>query len=155
MLRRLSLRTRLVLGVVVLAAAGLVAADAATYTSLRSFLVQRVDNTLESDHGSFEHGRGPDGGQSGSSEFVQYRTRDGTTVLETRPGGPPGQSTAPAPRLPTTISMRGASQRGPDTVRYFTVPGQSGGDRYRVRASYEGNSTDMLIVALSLHDVDG
>ena len=155
MLRHLSLRTRLVLGVVVLAAAGLVAADAATYTSLRSFLVQRVDNTLESDHGSFEHGHGPDGRRSGSSEFVQYRTRDGTTVLETRPGGPPGQSTAPAPQLPTTISMRGASQRGPDTVRYFTVSAQSGGDRYRVRASYEGNSTDMLIVALSLHDVDG
>ena len=46
MFARLSLRTRLVLGVLVLAAAGLAVADAATYTSLRSFLIQRVDNTL-------------------------------------------------------------------------------------------------------------
>ena len=64
MLRQLSLRTRLVLGVVVLAAAGLAAADAATYTSLRSFLVQRVDKTLEADHpegsgGGGEHRPGP------------------------------------------------------------------------------------------------
>ena len=66
MLRGLSLKARLVLGVVVLALVGLAAADIATYTSLRSFLVQRVDNTLESDHQSFEQrGRGGPGGFGG------------------------------------------------------------------------------------------
>jgi two-component system OmpR family sensor kinase len=145
-----------VLGVVVLAAAGLVAADAVTYTSLRSFLVKRVDNTLESGHSAFErqgdHGPGGGGGPGpgpGSDYFVQYRLHDGTTVTGTAPTG------SSPPRLPTTISLNGASQNGPDTVRYFTVSAQSGGGRYRVRASYEGNSGGMLIVALSLHDVDG
>jgi two-component system, OmpR family, sensor kinase len=42
---RLSLRARLVLGVLALAAIGLVAADGFTYTSLRSFLLTRVDST--------------------------------------------------------------------------------------------------------------
>ena len=50
-LNRLSLRARLLLGVFVLAAVGLVAADAATYASLRSFLLDRVDKTLEIGHG--------------------------------------------------------------------------------------------------------
>jgi two-component system OmpR family sensor kinase len=53
--------------------------------------------------------------------------------------------------------MKGASQQGQDqdVIRYFTVQAQDGGDRYRVRASFEANRTDMLIVAISLHDVDG
>src|SRR4051812_8681423 len=100
MLRRLSLKTRLVVGVLVLATLGLAAADVATYTSLRSFLVQRVDNTLSSEHTVYErndggggpgprHGPGPGprgdqvGRQGQSNPFVQYRTRDGSTVIGT------------------------------------------------------------------------
>src|SRR5437870_1985433 len=49
-MRRLSLRARLVLGVLALATVGLVAADIATYTSLRSFLFDRTDSSLESAH---------------------------------------------------------------------------------------------------------
>jgi two-component system OmpR family sensor kinase len=53
--------------------------------------------------------------------------------------------------------MEGASRQGTDgdLVRYFTVPAQNGGDRYRIRASFETNSNDMLVIATSLHDVDG
>ena len=47
MLGGLSLRARLVLGVIVLAALGLAVADVATYASLRSFLLDRTDATLE------------------------------------------------------------------------------------------------------------
>ena len=47
MLARLSLRARLILGVIALAAVGLVAADVATYSSLRSFLLDRTDSSLE------------------------------------------------------------------------------------------------------------
>ena len=47
---RLSLRARLVLGVLVVAAAGLLIADAATYAALRSSLFDRVDKTLDDDH---------------------------------------------------------------------------------------------------------
>ena len=54
MLKRLSLRARLVLGVIVVAALGLAIADVATYTSLRSFLIQRTDSSLDQDEHSFD-----------------------------------------------------------------------------------------------------
>ena len=46
--REMSLRARLLVVLVVLAAAGLLAADIATYTALRSSLFDRVDRSLES-----------------------------------------------------------------------------------------------------------
>jgi two-component system OmpR family sensor kinase len=162
MLGRFSLRTRLVVGVLVLALLGLVAADVATYTSLRSFLVQRVDATLQSDHQSFEQGGGNGNfggpGAGPSNEFAQWRARNGTTVLATHVNEGFGDSSdASQPRLPKTISMQGAktSTDGQDVVRYFTVPATRGGDRFRVRASFEGNNPNaMLVTATSLHDVD-
>jgi len=69
--------------------------------------------------------------------------------------GPGGAGSASSPRLPATISMSGASRQGPDLVRYFTVGATSGGDRYRVRASYEPGINAMLVLAFSLHDLDG
>lgn len=165
MFRRLSLRARLVVGVLVLALVGLAAADIGTYTSLRSFLVQRVDTTLESDHQSFEgRGGGPGGGFHGgpgggpSNEFAQWRTRHGTTITSTHPIGSFGDDDASQPRLPARISMDGArtSDGGRDLVRFFTVGATEGGDRFRVRAAVEGgDSNTLLITALSLHDVDG
>ena len=47
---RLSLRARLLLAVAAVALVGLVAADIATYTALRSFLVDRVDESLTAAH---------------------------------------------------------------------------------------------------------
>ena len=47
MVSRLSLRARLVLGVIVLGAVGLAVANVATYASLRSFLLDRTDASLE------------------------------------------------------------------------------------------------------------
>ena len=75
MVRKLSLRARLVVGVLVLALVGLAAADVATYTSLRSFLVQRVDTTLESDHQSFE---GLDGVVSTTVGYTGGHTKNPT-----------------------------------------------------------------------------
>ena len=51
---RLSLRARLLLGVVALAAVGLAAADIATYSSLRSFLIHRTDSSLNDAHRAVE-----------------------------------------------------------------------------------------------------
>ncbi|MGZ8695182.1 MAG: sensor histidine kinase [Gaiellaceae bacterium] len=48
MIRRLSLRARLILGVIALATVGLLVADVATYGSLRTFLVSRTDASLDS-----------------------------------------------------------------------------------------------------------
>jgi two-component system OmpR family sensor kinase len=166
----LSLRARLLLGVLVLAAAGLVAADAFTYASLRSFLLDRVDNTLAAEHQGAERARfGPGGGRGGpgggsgggpgglGSDYVQFRASDGTTVLYD--SGVPHfyGTTAPSPpSLPETISLpEGSSDPGsPDRVRYFTVPAKSGGDRWRVRASIDPGGGNMLVLATSLGDVD-
>jgi len=164
----LSLRARLILSVIVLATAGLAAADAATYSSLSSFLIDRTDNSLDSAHHSVEgalggpgpddhHGRpGPDGFDdssrlsfAASGDYVQVRTLDGTIVR--RASSP---STYPVPKLPSTIDLP-TQPTGVDRVRYFTVHATRGDTRYRVRASIEGNSPNrILVIAAPLRDVD-
>src|SRR5262249_47003536 len=93
---RLSLRARLLLGVLVLATVGLVAADAVTYTSLRSFLLDRVDSTLDADHQGASRARfGPGGGPPGGgprafgSDHVQWRPGNRTQGIPTHPRRPP------------------------------------------------------------------
>src|SRR2546429_8657296 len=93
MLRPTSLRARLVLGVIVLAALGLAAADVATYTSLRSFLFHRVDSTLQAAHpivegnvfgrpgdGQGPQASGPIGAGAPGVVYVQARTPSGRVV---------------------------------------------------------------------------
>ena len=154
------MRTRLVLGVLVLAAAGLVAADVATYASLRSFLVDRTDSALAEDehafggprHGGDEFRGGPD------SLYAQVRTSDGSQIVAVKPIRTFGDQTAPSqPALPATITPPEATGPGPESAEYFTVPAQDGGGRYRVRVSLDGHdfgSGSMLVLALSLDDVD-
>jgi two-component system OmpR family sensor kinase len=140
---RLSLRARLVLGVIVLAAVGLAAADVATYASLRSFLIDRTDMALadSGDRGRGPHhddchdGRPPPG--SSDASFTQVRTLDGQVLCSS-------DGTSSPPLLPETIASG-----------YFTVPSQDGGSRYRVRASVEPGSNTISIAATSLTDVDG
>jgi len=149
--RRLSLRARLLLGVVLLAALGLIAADVATYSSLQSFLLQRVDNTLEADHVGAEHqdfGHGP----AQPNEFVQIRSPSGQVLYTSGVPHFPGTKAPSGPRLPSTIT--GLHRQGPDLVRYFTVSAEKGGGRYRVRASVDDGSPNLLIIASSLGDVD-
>jgi two-component system, OmpR family, sensor kinase len=170
---RLSLRARLILGVVVLAGVGLVTADVVTYTSLRSFLISRTDDFLDTAHTSAEsalHGpggpgdsrpqpsrnNGPDIGQLKARVpglFVQVRRTDGTIVATGAAPQFPGTKRAPPPRLPNTIAL--TSRRGADRVSYFTVNATTGGSRYRVRASIDpGSNGYTLIVATSLSSVD-
>ncbi|HXH96153.1 MAG TPA: HAMP domain-containing sensor histidine kinase [Gaiellaceae bacterium] len=162
-LRGLSLRARLLLGVVVLAAVGLVVADVATYTSLRSFLLHRVDQSLEAGHPQVEQtafprleqrpgpARGP-GPPAQGVDWYQVRTLDGKALR----GGFLIQGGSP-PRLPATIAIP-ARATAPDGERatYFTAPARSGGGRYRVRASIElQHSSRVLVIATSLSSVDG
>ncbi len=151
-MHRLSLRARLLLGVVLLAALGLVAADIATYSSLHSFLLQRVDSTLEADHVGAEHQNFEHGGPAQPNDFVELRTPSGTVVYSSGVPHFPGTKAPPQPNLPRTIT--GLHRVGPDLVRYFNVPAVSGGGRYRVRASLDSGSPDLLIIATSLGDVD-
>ena len=85
MIGRLSLRARLLLGVIAIAAVGLVAADIATYTALRSFLLDRVDSQLNSTHPGVDaalfHRPGPrpaparSAGRAGTSRRSSTRSR--------------------------------------------------------------------------------
>jgi two-component system OmpR family sensor kinase len=62
--RRLSLRVRLILAVIVLAAGGLVAADAVTYHELSSFEISHTDDSLDAAHRAATANR-PDGAPPG------------------------------------------------------------------------------------------
>jgi two-component system OmpR family sensor kinase len=151
-LSRLSLRARLLLGVVLLAALGLVAADVATYGSLRSFLVNRTDSALQDEHSAFEGGD-----HTPPGVWVEERAADGRTVvlpLQLTPGFR-GQATPPTPALPQTIRVPAQPNEGPDRVSYFTVGSRGSDEQYRVRAAVEPDLNGaMLITTQSLHDVN-
>jgi two-component system OmpR family sensor kinase len=159
MLGRLSLRARLLLGVFALAAAALLAADAATYTSLRSFLLDRVDSTLAAAQGQVEHAprRGPSGGESDDHDrgppaqgvdWYQVRTPAGA-VLESGflvGGGSP-------PKLPAEIDVSNTADAD-HPAAYFTVPSQDGATSYRVRTSLERDAPRReYVLAASLSGV--
>jgi hypothetical protein len=144
-LRRLSLRARLLLGVVLLAALGLAAADIATYTSLHSFLVSRTDEQLEAAHPAIENAifGGPGGEGLGipqeGVDYYQLRSRGGK-ILVSRPTFE--GSELPAPRFPKTVAVGPRRESDRDLVSYFTVPAIRGGGGYRVRASIERGIPD-------------
>jgi two-component system OmpR family sensor kinase len=170
-LARLSLRTRLVLGVIVLAALGLAVADIATYTSLRSFLLHRTDVSLDAAHPGVEHAlfqQGPGPAlpvaarhdaltAAAPGDYVEVRALNGKVMVKGAISQFPGETLPPQPRLPAHIALpaatAGAGER--DRTRYFTVPAVSGGDRYRVRASIEPESSNyVLLIAAPLNGVD-
>jgi two-component system OmpR family sensor kinase len=162
-LQRLSLRARLLLGVVVLAAVGLAIADVATYASLRSFLLDRVDSTLESAHAQVEHtafhGDGALGGPldehhgppAQGVDWYQVRTIAGSVLRSgflVGGGSPPALPTSLA--IPTTVT----SQTEPERAGYFTVRSRDGSTSYRVRASIDPHQPNqVLVIAASLHDL--
>ena len=174
----MSLRKRLVLGLVVLATLGLLVADVATYTSLRSFLLQRTDSALESDHIAVEQAV-PHPISSTSCQdlrnlapdvFVQIRAADGTPICTkasadisqlSAPGARPhSDDRAPeraSPSLPASIALPASRDPNQDRARYFDVSATSGSTTYRVRAGVEaslGGHNLMLIVARPLNSVD-
>src|SRR5262245_49413529 len=119
MRRPVSLRARLVLGLIVLATLGLAVADVVTYTSLRSFLVDRVDSSLQAAHTGLGpalfdgdgdggprrgHGPGPVGGLEPGG-YVALLTTDGRVVRSTGVPAVPGGPTPSPPRLPAELSL--------------------------------------------------
>jgi two-component system OmpR family sensor kinase len=149
MLSRLSLRARLLLGVVALGTLGLVAADIATYKSLQSFLIDRTDAALDQAHHQFE---GPGGPRSEPGDFFQVRDLNGT-IVGTQPIQTFGGEEVPPPELPSHIALEPPTQEEPDHVSYFTAPAVSGEGSYRVRASIDPGQTQILIVATPVNDV--
>jgi two-component system OmpR family sensor kinase len=170
-LERLSLRARLLLGVIALSAVGLIAADLVTYSKLSSFLIQRTDTALNAAHHAVQgalpgpDGGGPGGGRPGGGigalttaapgDYIQLRQLDGTVIGHSFVPQFSGTKEPPGPKLPATIHLPAAAEGERDRVAYLTVPAQSGGGRWRVRASIEPSSPNqILIIGASLADVD-
>ena len=156
---RLSLRARLLLAVAAVALVGLVAADVATYTALRSFLVDRVDESLTAAHrplirslfGPLDRGPGGDAGALAAAApgaYVELRSPDGDAIVSqsTR-----GEFTTSRPRLPGHVS--GLSPGGDDSQTFFTVDAAGGNSEFRVRAERLPDDS-VLMVALPLDDVN-
>ena len=163
-MRRLSLRARLLLGVVLLAALGLVVADAVTYRELSTFLVGRVDTTLQEEHFQVEvilakpHASCEDLGQLGPDVYVRVETASQSRALCKQTPGQFGDREAPAPpKVPARIALQTVRGQGPpgtagEQVAYVTVPTTSGGGQYRLRASREGSV--VIVVGESLQEVN-
>jgi two-component system OmpR family sensor kinase len=152
-LGRLSLRARLLLAVLALATVGLLVADLATYSALRSFLFDRTDSSLAEDAHSLSRPGQDEGRLAPPGTFVQVRALDGSTVVATASSlGLPGED-VPLPALPETIDVPEGSG-SPVAVTYFTVGSTEGDGRFRARASVADGASGMLVVATSLADVD-
>ncbi|HEY4411880.1 MAG TPA: histidine kinase dimerization/phospho-acceptor domain-containing protein, partial [Gaiellaceae bacterium] len=170
MLSRLSLRTRLILGVILLAGVGIVAADAATYTQLRSFLLHRVDNTLTASHPGVETaafppevGREPGGdrdigGLLGSlgGDCVEVRSLSGVVVKHACVPEFGATVKPPTPAYPKNVVLpSNANTAEGDRVRFIDVHSVTGDTEYRVRASIERDQPGyILFIAAPLSGVD-
>jgi two-component system OmpR family sensor kinase len=168
---QLSLRTRLLLAVGAVAVVALAFADVTVYASLRSYLYNQADMTLQVSHVAVEQAAGPNvpsnpgsgpvpPGQGGNSDFcaigresapgmfLEVRTTDnGIVNSETCPAFTPGKISY-SPKLPSVITGFTLTAADPqEPLVYFTVPSTiPGGPLFRVRAS-KLKAGGVLIVA--------
>ncbi|HUP32640.1 MAG TPA: HAMP domain-containing sensor histidine kinase [Gaiellaceae bacterium] len=160
MLGRLSLRARLVLGVILLAAVGLAAANVVTYTSLRSFLLDRTDQSLRESRVAIVQElflRGcPEGGPAlrglSPRTYIELRGADGE-VLCTAQAVPFAEEAPSPPDLPEEVTAPAAAP-DPDSGSFFTADAVDGGERYRVQGSSLPRTGQILLVAAPLTDLD-
>jgi two-component system, OmpR family, sensor kinase len=159
----MSLRRRLVLTLAPLFIIALVGVDVATYFSLKSFLVSRVDEQLTSNahvtveqylvHGSYGDG-GPGGGGQGGNPTAGVPTgtygaivTPGGTVLQPHDFEQGATSSTAAPVLPSSLHAGSL----------FETAGTGGVSEYRVfvdTVQLIPDSTDLLVVAIPLDDVN-
>src|ERR1019366_9245778 len=176
----MSLRSRLLIAIGVIALVALAIADVVTYSSLESFLYQRVDQQLEASHVGIE-GRinsggllscfaipgqsVPAGGDAGGSgidpkseppsnaiqvQAVEVRKQSGGLV-DSQSCAANVDGANYTPQIPHTVAGFSTAENGEQVV-YFTAPAsQAGGPAFRVRASILDNG-DLLIVAQPLGD---
>ena len=164
----MSLRARLMLGLLALAAVGLLVADAISYAALRSYLFDRTDQQVQTavqvvgrGLGApqvIQGGRGrltipvpppPPGGAPGSPPdlppgiYGELRNPQGRVVDETRTFG------QPKPELPAKIPVSSS----PGSPAVFTVPGTGPSD-FRAAAYSPGPGAGTVVAAVSLQDVN-
>jgi two-component system, OmpR family, sensor kinase len=161
----MSLRVRLLSGVLAVTAVGLVAAGGGTYLALRSFLLDRVDQQLMAARAAV--GRGLRQSPTSTIDttildqvappvaFVEVRDVSGRVVALHVASSLSGSGSQP--RLPALLHPPRAPRGGvPSRERalQFDAPAVSGAGRYRVRVSSLPASAGVLIVAVSLDDVN-
>ncbi|HEX2851363.1 MAG TPA: HAMP domain-containing sensor histidine kinase [Acidimicrobiales bacterium] len=150
----MTLRARILVSVVALSLAGLVVADAATWTALRSFLLGRVDEQLVSAQAPVLRALATGGGLGDRDlgrvdpritvppgTYGQVRDSSGSVLVE-RQFGYEGQS-LDAPKLPADLSRS-------KTVAFTT-------SAYRVLVApltLGAGGSGFLVVAIPLHDVN-
>ena len=170
-----SLRTRLIAGLLVVAAAGLVLLAAITYAEQRSFLVDRVDQQARSASPSVSHAlddqgvanpgarrhnpdgddRPPPGGGGGGGDRggVAANLPPGTYGERRDASGKVlghvvlsyGETAPAAPDLPARLPLN----------KVITVHAKGSSDlRYRVIATSDPFSSNTTVTAVPLHDVD-
>jgi two-component system OmpR family sensor kinase len=153
-----SLRARLIALLLVVAAGGMLALAAATYAEQRSFLLERVDNQLETAVPAMEHelldgGRGepqPRGGggppRVGLPPGTYGELRDASGAVVGDPFVVSYAETRPAvPDLPRDLPANGTT----------TVPAEGGGEpQFRVFATPLRGGTGTIVVAVPLLDLD-
>jgi two-component system OmpR family sensor kinase len=155
-----SLRARLLITTLLIAAAGLVVADVTTYRFLSSFLVHRVDEQLVAARESAAHalsvearfGRSapPPDVQVPDGTYAQVRDAAGRTVIPWRCFCY-GMTTPSPPSLPAVLPGSTGSSR---SVRTFsTSPVAGGSPHYRVLATALVPDGGTLVVAIPLTDV--
>ena len=161
----MSLRARLVLVLVSLVAAGLLVAGIVTYTALRSFLMQRVDQQLESavapmaaslraslgvvDSTGVDRGPGRIPVQLPPGTFGELRDSAGVVVEHVQFNY--GDVTIPAPALPAGLPAAYGGEAGPVVFSVGAVGASS--PRFRVRAQPLTSTGGTLLVAVPLSDV--
>jgi two-component system OmpR family sensor kinase len=151
-----SLRARLLAGLLALTAAGMVIAGAVTYAEQRSFLYTRVNEQTrdapfllarELDAADRDDGRpggpgggGADGGPLGppAGTYGELRSPAGTRTVTL----PVGSGITARPDLPDS----------PPLDKLFTVSGDGG--RYRVLAQHDPRTGGILIAAVPLREAD-
>ena len=156
----MSLRARLVVVLLFVAAAVAVTVDGVTYLSLRSFLVQRVDAQLDAAHRPIIRSirsvgstvRLDDLAALAPGLYVEIRDPDGNVTQEValRRAGEDAMS----PRLPASLSVpdRQALGKSHDAVALRTV--STDGARFRVATWRLSPSGTALVLALPLDDLD-
>jgi len=155
----LSLRTRLLLALLGLVAAGLLVAGIATYSSLRSFLLERVDQQLREARGPValtlasgqipglpDQTGGPGRPSLPPGTYGELRDAQGNVLNQISYSY--GTETQPTPRLPSPLP--GASTQNAGGTLFNTTAAGGGGPRFRVLVQSVPAVQRILIVAVPL-----
>lgn len=156
----MTLRVRLTAALVIVVAVGLLVSDVATYTALRSYLLDRVDQQLRSAPRSVLSalsqpglpGAGPDPGSDGGDQMLPEGTygvilnASGDAIGDPVVFGYGGTAPSP-PNLPSNVT--GGTVQQPT---FFSVKAESSGPGYRAVA-YRLTDGSTLVVAIPLTEL--